>query len=64
MDKLLLEINSDVAFKKPCGEQIIMPKQFKEQYRIYPTTRVIIDVTEIHIEQPHLPELHATDDFL
>ncbi len=28
-----------------------MPKQFKEQY---PTTRVIIDATEI---QPHLPEL-------
>ena len=31
-----------------------MPKQFKEQY---PTTRVIIDATEIYIEQPHLPEL-------
>ena len=32
-----------------------MPKQFKEQY---PTTRVIIDATEIYTEQPHLPELH------
>ena len=31
-----------------------MPQQFKEQY---PTTRVIIDATEIYIEQPHLPEL-------
>ena len=31
-----------------------MPKQFIEQY---PTTRVILDATEIYIEQPHLPEL-------
>ena len=31
-----------------------MPKQFKEKY---PTTRVIIDATEIFITQPHLPEL-------
>ena len=31
-----------------------MPKKFKEQN---PTIRVIIDATEIYIEQPHLPEL-------
>ena len=31
-----------------------MPKQFKEKY---PTTRVIIDATEIFITQPRLPEL-------
>ena len=31
-----------------------MPKQFKEQY---PTTQVIINATEIYIEQHHLPEL-------
>ena len=31
-----------------------MPKQFKT---LYPNTRVILDATEIYIEQPHLPEL-------
>ena len=31
-----------------------MPQKFKE---CYPTTRVIIDATEIYIEQPELPEL-------
>jgi len=31
-----------------------MPRQFKEKY---PTTRVIIDATEIFISQPRLPEL-------
>ena len=31
-----------------------MPKQFKEYY---PTTRVILDATEIYVEQPDLPEL-------
>ncbi len=31
-----------------------MPCQFKEKY---PTTRVIIDATEIFISQPRLPEL-------
>lgn len=31
-----------------------MPKTFKEKY---PSTRVIIDATEIFIEQPSLPEL-------
>ena len=31
-----------------------MPKIFKDKY---PTTRVIIDATEIYIEQPQLPEL-------
>ena len=31
-----------------------MPQQFKEKY---PTTRVILDATEIYIERPHLPEL-------
>ena len=31
-----------------------MPKQFKGQYS---TTRVIIDATEIYVEQPKLPEL-------
>ena len=31
-----------------------MPKQFESSY---PTTRVIIDATEIYIEHPHLPEL-------
>ena len=31
-----------------------MPKEFKASY---PTTRVILDATEIYIEQPHLPEL-------
>ena len=34
--------------------RVNMPKHFKERY---PTTRVIIDATEIYIEQPHLPEL-------
>ena len=31
-----------------------MPKSFKTNY---PSTRVILDATEIYIEQPHLPEL-------
>lgn len=31
-----------------------MPQQFKKQY---PTTRVIVDATEIYVEQPKLPEL-------
>ena len=31
-----------------------LPHAFKEQY---PSTRVIIDATEIFIEQPHLPEI-------
>ena len=31
-----------------------MPKGFKE---LYPTTRVIIDATEIYVEAPALPEL-------
>ena len=31
-----------------------MPQVFKDQY---PSTRVIIDATEIFIEQPHLPEI-------
>lgn len=31
-----------------------MPKQFKDHY---PSTRVILDATEIYIEQPKLPEL-------
>ena len=31
-----------------------MPQKFKE---FYPSTRVIIDATEIYIEQPDLPEL-------
>lgn len=31
-----------------------MPKQFRSAY---PNTRVILDATEIYIEQPHLPEL-------
>ncbi len=31
-----------------------MPKSFKDQY---PSTRVIIDATEIYVEQPRLPEL-------
>ena len=31
-----------------------MPKEFKSRY---PTTRVILDATEIYIEQPHVPEL-------
>ena len=34
--------------------RVNMTKYFKERY---PTTRVIIDATEIYIEQPHLPEL-------
>ena len=34
--------------------QATMPEQFK---RCYPTTRVIIDATEIYVEQPKLPEL-------
>ena len=33
-----------------------MPQEFKTRY-MYPTTRVILDATEIYIEQPHLPEL-------
>ena len=33
---------------------LYMPKGFKE---LYPTTRVIIDVTEIDVETPALPEL-------
>ena len=31
-----------------------MPRQFKEKY---PSTRVIIDATEIFISQPRLPKL-------
>ena len=31
-----------------------MPQQFKQKY---PTTRVVLDATEIHIQKPHLPEL-------
>ena len=31
-----------------------MPKQFKEKY---PSTRVVIDATEVYIDQPKLPEL-------
>ena len=31
-----------------------MPQQFKDSY---PTTRVIIDATEIYVEQPKLPEI-------
>jgi hypothetical protein len=31
-----------------------MPKGFKEKY---PSTRVIIDATEVFVEQPALPEL-------
>ena len=34
--------------------QATMLEQFK---RLYPTTRVIIDATEIYVEQPKLPEL-------
>ena len=34
--------------------QANMPQQFKDSY---PTTRVIIDATEIFVEQPKLPEL-------
>ena len=34
--------------------QMNMPREFKEKY---PSTRVIIDATEIYIEQPKLPEL-------
>ena len=34
--------------------QANMPQQFKKQY---PTTRVIIDATEIYVKQPKLPEL-------
>ena len=34
-----------------------MPREFKEKY---PSTRVIIDATEIYIEQPKLPELQQT----
>ena len=31
-----------------------MPKVFKEKY---PSTRVIIDATEVYVEKPALPEL-------
>ena len=31
-----------------------MPKEFKEKY---PSTRVVIDATEVFIEQPALPEI-------
>ena len=34
--------------------QANMPQSFKDNY---PTTRVILDATEIYIEQPKLPEL-------
>ena len=34
--------------------QSYMPKVFRD---LYPSTRVIIDATEIYVEQPHLPEL-------
>ena len=33
-----------------------MPKNFKQQY---PTTRVIIDATELYIQHSSLPELHV-----
>ena len=31
-----------------------MPRQFREKY---PSTRVVLDATEIYIQKPHLPEL-------
>ena len=31
-----------------------MPAQFRSAY---PNTRVVLDATEVYIEQPHLPEL-------
>ena len=34
--------------------QANMPEQFVKQY---PTTRVIVDATEIYVEQPELPEI-------
>ena len=41
---------------RPCKEvvQSYTPKVFHDQY---PSTRVIIDATEINVEQPRLPEL-------
>ena len=42
-----LWLNKDVI-------QSFMPKSFRDQY---PSTRVIIDATEIYVEQPRLPEL-------
>ena len=40
--------------------QANMPKAFKEKY---PRTRVIIDATEIYIDQPRLPKNSANDFF-
>lgn len=34
--------------------QANMPEEFMKQY---PTTRVIVDATEIYFEQPELPEI-------
>ena len=34
--------------------QANMPQQFKEKY---PTTRVVLDATEVYMQKPHLPEL-------
>ena len=41
--------------------QTYMPKSFKD---LYPSTRVIIDATEIFVETPSLPELriYTADD--
>ena len=36
-----------------CSKYLYMPKSFKD---LYPTTRVIIDATEIFVETPALPE--------
>ena len=42
-----------IWMKKECVRST-MPQQFKKQY---PSTRIIIDATEIYVEQPELPEL-------
>ena len=55
LDQLpLFEIEGNTLWSPRGLVRANMPQQFKSSY---PTTRVILDATEIFIEQPNLPEL-------
>ena len=47
-----------IWMKKECVRST-MPQQFKKQY---PSTRIIIDATEIYVEQPELYTRTSTND--